>query len=224
MAELTSTLGALFVTGLTVGIGPCMLHCAPALAFYVTGTAVGWRPGLKAAITFSLARLSAHTLLGALAGGIGAHLVTHLREEAFVFWVQLGAAAFILLLGVLIIMGRNPRIHLCQYLSRHTLQNSTLSMALLGFLIGIVPYCAPFLGVLTYIAFALRDIPLGALCGLAFGLGASLITPLLIVGPVAGMLPKLFTSPRLLELFRRASGVILLLFGLTLALTAAGRL
>lgn len=224
MEELISTLGPIFVTGLAVGIGPCMLHCAPALAFYVTGTALDWRAGFKAALTFSLARLSAHTLLGALAGGMGLRLVTHLREEAFVSWVQLGAAAFVVLLGALIIMGRNPHIHLCQYLSRHTLQNSTLSMALLGFLIGIVPYCTPFLGILTYIAFAIKDIHYGALCGLAFGLGASLISPLLIVGPVAGMLPKLFQSPLPLEIFRRASGVILLLFGITLALTVAGRL
>ncbi len=78
MDGLVSTLGALFVAGLTVGVGPCMVHCAPALAFYVTGTADGWRAGLKAALGFALARLSAHTLLGALAGGIGASLVTPL--------------------------------------------------------------------------------------------------------------------------------------------------
>ena len=224
MEGLTSTLGALFVTGLSVGMGPCMLHCAPVVAFYVTGTAEGWRAGLKAAFSFALARLTAHTLLGALAGGIGMQLVTQIREDALVVWVQLGAAAFIVLLGALIVVGRKSRIPLCRYLNRHTLERNALSMALLGFLIGIVPYCAPFLGVLTYIAFALADIGLGALCGLAFGLGASLVTPLLIVGAAAGLLPKVFGTPVLLEVLRRASGVFLLLFGFTLASAAAGRL
>lgn len=224
MEGLISTLGALFVTGLTLGISQCMISWAPVLALYVAGTAEGWQAGLKAALVFSLSRLLTYTLLGALAGGIGMRLVTHFQEEAFIFWVQFGAVAFIFLLGILIIIGRNPHIRLCQYLSRHTLKNSTLSMALLGFLIGIVPYCAPFLGILTYIAFALRDIPLGALCGLAFGLGAALITPLLVIGPLSGILPKLFKNPLLLEVFRRASGIILLLFGIRLVLAIVERL
>ncbi len=224
MEGFMSTLGALFVTGLTVGVGPCMLHCAPAVAFYVTGTAEGWRAGFKAAISFALARLAAHTLLGALAGGIGMQLVNRIAEEALAVWAQLGAAAFILLLGALIVMGRKSGVRVCRYLSRHTLEQSTISMALLGFLIGIVPYCAPFLGVLTYIAFALGDVGLGALCGLAFGLGAALITPLLIVGPAAGLLAKVLKTPILLGVLRRASGFFLLLFGFTLASAVVGRL
>jgi len=224
MEGLASTLGALFVAGLTVGMGPCMLHCAPAVAFYVTGTADGWRAGLKAAVSFGLARLSAHTLLGALAGGIGMQLVNRLQEHAVASWVQLGAAAFVFLLGTLIVIGRKSKLNLCRFLSRYALENGTRSMALLGFLIGVVPYCAPFLGVLTYIAFALRDIGLGALCGLAFGIGASLVTPLLILGPAAGLLPKVFKTPVLLEILRRASGVLLLLFAVALASGAAARL
>ncbi len=219
MEEVTGTLGALFVTGLTVGVGSCMLACAPVVALYVAGTTDGWRAGLRATLVFSLARLSAYTLLGAIAGGVGMGLLTHLKEETLASWVQLGAAAFVLLLGLLIVVGHHPHIHLCQHLSRHTVQNSTLSMGLLGFLIGIVPYCAPFLGILTYIAFALGSIPLGALCGLAFGLGAALLTPLLVVGPAAGILPRVFKTPLLLEVFRRASGGILLLFGIRLILT-----
>ncbi len=215
MEALLSTMGALFFTGLAVGIGPCMLHVGPAVAFYITGTALDWKAGLKAALVFSLARLSAHLLLGALAGGIGMRVVIYLEREIAVGWVQLGATIFILFLGTLIIFGHNPRFRLCQHFNRHTVQNSTLSMAMLGFLLGIVPYCFPFLGVLTYIAFELRDIFLGAICGFAFGLGASLITPLLIIGPAAGIFPRLFKSPLVLEIMRRASGGILILFGIT---------
>ncbi len=92
-------------------------------------------------------------------------------------------------------------------------------MGVLGFLIGIAPYCAPFIGILTYIAFTLRNIPLGALCGLSFGLGAPILTPLIILGPFSGVVPKLFKSQLLLEVLRRASGVILLLLGIRLVFT-----
>lgn len=224
MGELISTLVMLFITELTLGMSQCMLSWAPVLTFYVAGTAEGWREGLRATLVFSLARLLAYTVLGALAGGLGMRLLAYFREEALITWVKLGTAAFILLMGILILMGRNPHLHLCRYLSRHTLKNSTLSMALLGFSIGIVPYCASFLGILTYIAFVLKDLLLGALCGLFFGFGAALVTPLIVVGPLTGVIPKLFKSPLLLEVFRRASGGILLLFGIRLVLTILERL
>lgn len=222
---MISTLGALLVMGLTLGVSQCTLSCAPLLILYVTGTREGWREGLKAALVFSLARLLAYILLGTLAGLLGMRLLAYFREEALITFVQLLAGALVLLLGLLIILGRNPHLRLCRYLSQHTLGNPFLSMGLLGFLIGIVPYCAPFLGILTYIAFGVEEPFLGALCGFSFGLGSTLLTPLIIAGPIAGLIPKLFFKhPFLLEAFKRASGVILLLFGIRLLSTILGGL
>lgn len=220
-----SSLGALFAMGLALGMSQCMLSCAPLLLLYVAGTAEGWKQGLRAALVFSLARVFAYTLLGALVGFLGMRLVDSFKGETFITGVQLVAGVFVLLLGILIMLGRNPQLHLCRYLSKHTLNNSVLSMGLLGFLIGVVPYCAPFLGILTYIAFAVRDSLLGALYGLFFGLGAALVTPLLVAGPVAALIPKLvFKSPLLLEIFRRASGAILVIFGIRIILMQVGSL
>lgn len=224
-AKLTETLVTLFITGLTLGISQCLLSCAPVLVFYITGSAEGWREGLKASLIFSLARLFAYTMLGALAGVLGMSLVDYLHQGSQAYWVQLGAGIFVLLLGLLILMGRNPQLHICSYLSQHTVRNSMLSMSLLGFLMGIAPACAPFLGILTYIAFAVKEPLLGALCGFFFGLGAALITPALLIGTLAGAASKLFQSQLLLEVFRRASGVVLLLFGIRLlAKTVMGNL
>jgi sulfite exporter TauE/SafE len=198
---LISSLTALFVTGLTLGVSQCLLSCTPMLVLYVAGTTDNWREGLKATLVFSLARLLAYVLLGTLAGFVGVHLVAYFREQAVITWIQLAAAAFVIL------------------------KNNILSMALLGFLIGIVPYCAPFLGILTYIAFTVRDPLTGALYGLSFGLGSALLTPLLIAGPLAGLLPRLvFKNSLILELFRRVAGVILLFFGIRLILNIWGNL
>lgn len=163
------TLGALFATGLALGMSQCMLSCAPLLVFYVGGRAGRWTEGLRAALVFSLARVLAYTILGALAGFAGVRLVEHFRQDSFIFLVQLIAGAFVLLLGILIMPGRNPQLHLCRLLSGRISNNSILSMGLLGFLIGIVPYCAPFLGILTYIAFTVKGALFGALCGLFLG-------------------------------------------------------
>jgi len=97
-----STLAELFVAGLTLGVSQCMLSCAPMLLFYVAGTTDGWRAGLKATLVFSLARLIAYVLLGALAGFLGVHLVSYVKGETFIYWVQLAAGAFVLLLGYLL--------------------------------------------------------------------------------------------------------------------------
>ena len=214
----------LFVAGLILGASQCALSCGPLLVFYIAGAGQGWKEGIKATIAFSSSRLLAYTFLGAIAGLAGKSLVDLFEEGTFILWVQFATGIFVLLLGTLIIIGRNPHLHICHYLNRHTVDNSLLSMSILGFLIGIVPYCAPFLGILTYIAMVARDPLLGGLYGFLFGLGAALITPLIIVGPLAGLAPKIFKSPLLLQVFSRLSGLVLLLFGVRLILNIVGNL
>ncbi|MFW0859551.1 MAG: sulfite exporter TauE/SafE family protein [Dehalococcoidia bacterium] len=209
-----------FFFGLLTGIGPCVIHIAPMLGFFAAGE--GWRKGIVAALAFSFSRLLGHTLLGAGAGLIGISLVSYLGAGELVAWARIGASSFIIFLGMLIILGKQPRVHLCQTLNRYFVHKPLLSMALLGFLVSITPYCAPFLGVLTYIVM-MGDVWLGALYSFSFGLGA--VVALLILGPLAGLLPRLvFKTPRIFEFFRRGCGALLLLFGIRLLLTAIGGL
>jgi cytochrome c biogenesis protein CcdA len=219
-AELFGTLGGVFVAGLTMGVTSCMVHCSPVM-FYIGGTAKGWQQGFRSVFAFSLARLLSITLLGALAGGAGGYIMTYLADGTIALWLRRAAAAFVLVLGVLILIGRNPTIdsiRLCRVLSKNALKRNALFMALLGFLVGITPFCPVFFGVLNYIAFGLESASLGALYAFIFGLGSALITPLLAIGPAVGATSKLFTSPARLKLFRRVSGVMLLILGVSLGL------
>ncbi len=210
-----------FFAGFATGIGPCVLHIAPILGFFTAGQ--GWRKGIVSGLAFSLSRLLGHTLLGAGAGLIGYSLLRYLEAGALVAWVRMGASFFIIFLGMLIILRHEPRIHLCQTLNRHFVHKPLLSMALLGFLVSITPYCAPFLGVLTYIAFTVQDPLLGAFYSFFFGLGS--VVSLLILGPLAGILPQLvFKNPRIFEISRLGCGALLLLFGVRLLLIAFGGL
>jgi len=214
----------LFTAGLWLGASQCVIACAPMLALYVAGTREGWREGLKATLIFSFSRLFAYVLLGLVAGFSGMLLTDFFQNSGFSFYLWISAGAFISLLGVLIILGKEPRFHFCRALSQHTVNDSTKTMALLGFIVGVSP-CAPLLGILTYIAFSVKDPLLGAVYAFCFGVGASIITPLVVLGVLSSVVPcLLFKNPKILDIFRRCCGLLFLFFGARLIVDPIGYL
>jgi hypothetical protein len=215
----------LFMTGLALGASRCAIACAPILLLYVAGTRVGWREGVKATLIFSLSRLGAYVLLGLLAGAAGMFITDILHGEGFATYIWVGAGIFTSLVGFLMLWGKEPRLHLCQLLMRHTIKDSIMSMALLGFVVGIASYCPALVGILTYIAFTVKDPLTGAFCALCFGLGAAIVTPLLVVGVLSSIIPQwVFKSPKILSIFRRSCGLLFLLFGARIIMSAIGSL
>ena len=212
----------LFTAGLVLGASQCVISCVPMLALYVAGTREGWREGLKATLVFSFSRLFAYVLLGLVAGFSGMLLADFLQNPGVDLYLWTSAGAFISLLGVLVIIGREPRFHLCRALSQHTVNDSTKSMALLGFIVGVAP-CAPLLGILTYIAFSVKDSLLGAVYAFCFGVGTTIITPIVLLGVLSSVVPRLlFKNPKFLDIFRRSCGLLLLFFGARLIVDAIG--
>jgi len=212
----------LFTAGLWLGTSQCVLSCAPMLALYVAGTREGWRDGLKATLIFSFSRLFTYVLLGLMAGFLGMLLDNFLRSPGVGFYLWISAGALVSLLGVLVILGKEPRFHFCQALSQHTVKDSTKSMALLGFIVGVAP-CAPLLGILTYIALSVEDPLLGAIYAFCFGVGTAIITPIVLLGVLSSVAPRLlFKNPKILDIFRRSCGLLLLFFGARLIVDAIG--
>lgn len=212
----------LFTAGLVLGASQCTLSCAPMLVLYVAGRGDGWREGLKATLIFSFSRLLAYVLLGLMAGFFGMFLTDFLQNSRFGSYLWISTGAFVLLLGVLIMLGKEPRFHLCRALSQHTVTDSTRSMALLGFILGVVP-CAPLLGILTYIAVSVKGPLLGAVYAFCFGVGAAIVTPIVVLGVLSSVVPRLlFTNPRLFNIFQRSCGLLLLFFGARLVVDAVG--
>jgi len=217
-----SIAGELFIAGLTLGASQCILSCVPMLTLYVAGTREGWKEGLKATLIFSFSRLFTYVLLGFLAGFSGMFLADFLQGPGFGSYLWVSAGAFVSLIGVLVILGKEPRFHLCRVLSQHTVNDSTKSMALLGFIVGVAP-CAPLLGILTYIAFSVKDSLLGAIYAFCFGIGTTIITPIVVLGVLSSVVPRLlFKNPKILDIFRRSCGLLLLFFGIRLILDAIG--
>ena len=177
----------LFLTGLTLGIGPCSAFCLPMLIPYVAGTQDRWRGGVRATLIFALFRLLAYVILGLAAGLSGELLVGFLGQEEFGLVVWSLGGSFTALLGMLMLLGReaSSRVNpLFTALRRHTMGDSLKSMGLLGFVVGITP-CAPLLGILSYIAFTVEDMFTGAFYALCFGLGTSIITPITLAETIA---------------------------------------
>ncbi len=218
---LETALG-LFFTGLVLGSTRCMLSCAPLLILYIAGTKEGWKEGLKATLIFSLARLSAYILLGFLAGLVGVFITNLIQEGSLSTYLIMGMSIFISLVAVLMILGKELSFSPCQRFKEIGIQRSTLSMAISGFTIGFASYCTPFFGILAYIASTVKSPLLGALYGLSFGLGASLLTPLVVAGVLSSVIPRLiFSHPSILKIFRRACGLLLLLWGIRLFISAS---
>lgn len=203
----------LFLTGLTLGIGPCSIFCLPILIPYVAGTKEGWRGALKATLVFSLSRLSAYVLLGLIAGFSGELLLRFLRLHEFGFYIWILGGLFISLLGVFIVLGKESKTPFCQLLMKHVIDDSFKSMGLLGFIVGVTP-CAPFFGILTYIALSVKDSLVGAFYGFCFGIGTSMIAPITVLGILAGVVPRLlFKTPKIYKIFKKSCGFMLLLLG-----------
>lgn len=210
------TAAGLFLTGLALGASQCTFTCGPVLGLYVAGTTNGWRDGLKATLTFSLSRLFCYLLLGFVAGLSNVFITDILSGHDFSFYIWILTGSFISLLGALIILGKEPHLRLCNLLKRHTVDNSTKSMALLGLVIGLTP-CAPLLGMLTYVALTAKGPLLGMFYSLCFGIGPAVITPIIIVGILAGVVPSaVFKTPSVYQFFRRMCGILLLAYGVRL--------
>lgn len=208
----------LFVTGLFMGIGPCLAFCGPILFPYIAGSKRSWLGGLKDILIFSASRVVTYGLLGLLVSSIGYFLTEAISSPKFNLIKYLGAGIFVLLLGIIMMLGR-IRLPFCRILHRETIERSAKSMILLGVLIGISP-CLPLLGALTTIAGLAKGPLVGAFWGFSFGLG-TVISPLIILALIAGGLGKILSlKPTLYQVASRLCGCFLIYFGIRLILGA----
>jgi len=203
----------LFTIGITMAFGPCLFFCTPIVLSYIGGTQDSGQKGFKSVLIFSLSRAFIYVLLGLLAGLFGKILTTSLDKYSLAIFITGGA--FISLSGILILLGKNPNLHLCQILRKYTVEDNIRNTIILGIIIGLLP-CTPLLGILVYISLTSKNLWQGALLGLSFGIG-TIISPLIIFGIVVSSLPKkIIKNPKTFEIFKKACGFLLFLFGVQL--------
>jgi len=196
-----------------MAFGPCLFFCTPIVLSYIGGTQDSGQKGFKSVLIFSLSRAFIYVLLGLLAGLFGKILTTSLDKYSLAIFITSGA--FISLSGISILLGKNPNLHFCQILRKYTVEDNIRNTIILGIIIGLLP-CTPLLGILVYISLTSKDLWQGALLGLSFGIG-TIISPLIIFGIVVSSLPKkIIKNPKIFEIFKKACGFLLFLFGVQL--------
>jgi len=200
----------LFIAGFTMGWGPCLAYTAPLLLPYIGATKRNWKDGLKVGLVFSIGRLLALAILGGLATVIFSFINRFFPPQKS-GWLYLIVAFFMIIMGILIILGKGFKIHI----GKSILDKGDKSMFLFGFLMGIAP-CVPYVAVLTYIAcVAENSILVGVLYAALFAIGTA-IAPV-VLGTLMGIIPgRLFRSAKWLKVFQVICGVVLILFGLQL--------
>lgn len=203
----------LFALGITVSFGPCIAHCSSVILPYIATTTQNWKDGLRAILTFSLARLFIYGALGLLAGLAGRVIIEQLLE--FEPQIMVAGGVLITSLGLYIFLRKNktPRCQTAACEHRAGIRGS----AFLGLFAGILP-CLPLLGVLTFTALYARDMWQGAFYGSAFGAG-KFFSPLIVLGILAGSAPTLLSRhSRAFNYFTKLCGIVLVVIGISLFL------
>lgn len=209
---------ALFLTGIALGAGPCLASCGPMLISYTAATKKGIKDSLRLYLIFSLSRIFVYLILGLVVGLLSQVFLLGSYQQDIAKFIYLIGGGFIFLLGLLIMLGREPRFKFCQVLRNNFIEKDAKSIFVFGLVVGISP-CAPLIAVLSYIGLASLSWFKGALLSLSFGLG-TVISPLVLLVIFAGFINKLFKqNEHFYALFQKICGAILCFLGLHLFIT-----
>lgn len=169
------TLLGVWLLGLSMGLTACTVTCLPFMGAWVLGRGGGNRAALRDTGVFLLGRVTAYSLLGGLAGALGAWLTQALSGgigNAFIGLASIAAGVWLLL--------PQRRTGSCGAARN----GAATPPFLLGFSLSLTP-CAPLASLLAACALS-GGAGAGAGYGLSFGLGAAL-TPLLVIVPLMGL-------------------------------------
>lgn len=199
----------LFLAGISLGMGPCFLFCAPVLFPFIVLRGRQWRKGLNLIILFSAGRVLAYCILAILA----TVFIKTIGVDKMVF--RQIAGVFIIFIVVFDFL--KPGAGVCGFIGRRLAAAHDINMFLLGLLIGLAP-CAPLIGVLTYIAAKSDNIFAGLLGGLSFGIG-TFFPPAVILSVSAGLVSLIAAGTgRYFRILKIISSAVLVYFGIRLLL------
>jgi len=165
-----------WILGITVGFTACTASCLPFMGSWVMSRNLGMKGSLVDAGLFSLGKVTAYGLLGAIAGITGEFILHYLQTG--IGNLLIGTAS--VLAGFWLVYNLKTQHRSCGISKRHNMHPFNL-----GFSLSFIP-CAPLAALLAACA-ASGSLITGMSYGLVFGLGAA-VTPLLVILPLLGRL------------------------------------
>jgi thiol:disulfide interchange protein DsbD len=196
---------SVFLLGLSLGLTACAVTCLPFIGTFALGKAEGRSSGMRDTAYFLGGRLISYTLLGALAGALGAWFVRELAAGAGNLVIGLSS-----LFAAAWLIWPTPTHRGCRPARRF----AKLSPMLLGIGLTLIP-CAPLATLLAAAAAGGSSFQ-GAYYGLLFGMG-TLLTPMLVLIPSVASIGQALRTDRawLLPWMRAGASLVLVLLAYT---------
>jgi sulfite exporter TauE/SafE len=201
-----TTLFAVWLLGVSLGLTACTATCLPFMGTWVLGRGGTQREALRDTMLFAGGRIAAYAMLGALAGGAGMWLSAMLNSGTGNVVIGIASVAA----GLWLLRSGPVGAHKPCGIARNAGHTPPL---LLGFSLSLTP-CAPLASLLAVCA-AAGSVGTGMANGVAFGLGAAL-TPLLVLLPLICAFGAKLRENRdwLMRWIRWGAGAVLILLGL----------
>lgn len=214
---MINTIISLFLFGILLGSGPCLVSCGPLLISYIAGTGKGIKRSSGVYFIFSFGRLLVYALLGLnvfFLGQAAARYISHSSKYIYIF-----GGLFIMLTGFLMAMGRNLNHKFCRRLNDFFLKKDTKTILLFGLIVGILP-CLPLVSILSYIGLASKTWAQSLYYSLCFGLG-TVISPLFLLAALGGLIPRILKdNSKFRTVFNSLCGLLIIFLGGRLLLRA----
>lgn len=211
---------SLFLTGLVLGSGPCILSCGPLIASYITATKKSGYSGLKAYFVFSVVRILVYMALGILAGFFGEHILVDLFEGRFLSYLYLIFGFFLILLGATLISGKFFTEKGCIFSADgSTGAGDIRNLVIFALIVSFSP-CLPLISILGFVVL-ISDTPLkGAIFSGAFGLG-TVLSPMILLVLISGWFGQILRDKaRMLKVVRLICGIVICYLGVLLIIRA----
>ncbi len=197
-----------FLVGISLGMGPCMLHHGFILLPFIGMTQKNIRQGFREFLYFHSVRVITYSLLGTFGGIAGYFLYNLLTHRLFIQVFQALLGVFLMGLAIFVLFqGKNI---ICHWTRKHFLESRGKAMLLAGFLTTLTP-CPALLGLLAYTA-ASQRVAYGALAGMFFALG-TVVSPFFLVIPVWGAVRKHTVSDKIRSVFSFINALVFFAFG-----------
>ncbi|MFA6217200.1 MAG: sulfite exporter TauE/SafE family protein [Candidatus Omnitrophota bacterium] len=200
---MTKNIIYLFIMGVCLGSGPCLVSCGPVLVSYVTGCQRKPAASFLIYLFFSLGRIVVYLIFIVILFFLGKPIFEKFTQ-ATARYFSLGGGLLIIFLGTMIILDKKRANLFCTFKHNTMLQTDSIQAIFLGVILGFLP-CASLIAVFSYILLLAQSWIQAVVYCFSFSLG-TFFSVLLVIMIGAGFFNQVLA--RKTELYGRITGIM----------------
>jgi len=129
-------------------------------------------------------------------------------------YILIAGGVFIILIGVLMIIGNRFESKVCCFLAKKILERDKKSIIMLGMIIGLLP-CASLIAIISYVGLISKSWLQSLIYSLSFGIG-TFVSPLLLLSIFSGLIGHWMQNKKYYQIFSSICGLVIIFLGLQL--------